>query len=50
MGEVRFATKPIDRRKFTEVGTLAKLESKALNNGPSRLGRRWFLRVNPSAA
>ena len=37
MGEVSFATEPIDRLEFTEVGALAKLEPKTLNNGPSRL-------------
>ena len=34
MGKVCFPTKSVDRLKFTEVSTLAKLKSKALNNGP----------------
>ena len=37
MSEVRFPTKPVNRFKFIQVGSLSKLESKPLNDRSRRL-------------
>jgi len=51
MGKVCFPTKSVDRLEFTEVGALAELEPKALNNGPSRLEVDvGFLGVEPQCS